>query len=279
MKTTFYSPQNKNLLSRLVQEIFLGFKEGRELAYRLFIRDLKGGYKKSFLGIVWLFIPPLFTAGIWIFLNGQNVVSIQGAPMDYAAFTLCGTILWSFFAEALNKPIQRYQGAMSMMSKLNFPREALILASIYDQLFSLLLKLLVLVPILWILGYPPSGTWIFGLIGILGLLITGISIGLMMAPLGLLYNDIGKALPLILPFAMYLSPVIYPLREGGNFLKLQALNPVTPFLEFSRSSLGGYSFNLSHELILWSGVVVFLFFFSLLLVKIAMPIIVERNGS
>ncbi|MFC3415156.1 ABC transporter permease [Algoriphagus hitonicola] len=279
MKTTIYSPQNNYVLSTLVREIFLGFKEGRELAYRLFIRDLRAGYKRSFLGIFWLFIPPFFTAGIWIFLNDQQVVSIQGAPMDYAAFTLCGTILWSFFAEALNKPIQRYQSAMGMMSKLNFPRESLVLAAVYDQLFSLILKLIVLVPILWILGYPPNLNWLIGFLGIFGLLIAGISIGLMLSPIGLLYGDIGKALPMILPFVMYLSPVIYPLRDGGKLAILQGINPVTPFLEMARSSLGGYEFTLWQPLLIWTGVLVGLLLFSLLVVKIAMPMIVERSGS
>ncbi|WP_332913965.1 ABC transporter permease [Algoriphagus boritolerans] len=168
-----------------------------------------------------------------------------------------------FFAEALNKPIQRFQGAMSMMSKLNFPREALILASIYDQLFSLFLKLLALIPLLWVLGYPPTFDWIFAFIGIFGLLMTGISLGLLLSPLGLLYNDIGKGLPLILPFAMYLSPVIYPLREGGKLALLQDYNPVTPFLEFTRSNLGGYDFTLIGPMYIWSGIVfiVFVFFF------------------
>jgi lipopolysaccharide transport system permease protein len=279
MKTTVYSPQNKYLFSKLVQEIFMGFKEGKELAFRLFIRDLRAGYKRSFLGVFWLFVPPFFTAGIWIFLNDQNVVSIQGAPMDYAAFTLCGTILWSFFAEALNRPLQRYQSAMGMMSKLNFPRESLVLAAVYDQLFSLVLKVVVLVPILWTLGYPPSWDWIIGFLGILGLLIAGMSIGLILSPLGLLYGDIGKALPMVLPFVMYLSPVIYPLREGGKLAILQGINPVTPFLEIARSSLGGYEFTLWQSLWIWSFVLIVLLLSSLLVVKIAMPMIVERSGT
>ncbi len=279
MKTTVYGPQNKYLLSKLIQEVYAGFKEGRELAFRLFIRDLKGGYKRSFLGLFWLFIPPFFVAAIWIFLNEQNVVSIEGAPMDYAAFTLCGTILWSLFAEALNKPIQRFQSAMGMMSKLNFPRESLVLAAVYDQLFSLVLKLIVLLPVLWSLGYPPTWNWVIGLMGIVGLLIAGISIGLLLSPLGLLYGDIGKALPLILPFAMYLSPVIYPLREGGKMAFLQGINPVTPFLEIARSAFGSYEFTLWQPLWVWSILLIALLLLSLLVMKIAMPIIVERSGS
>ncbi len=279
MKTVIYTNQNKFSILELFREIVLGFKDGRELAWRLFIRDLRAGYKKSLLGIFWLFIPPFFTAGIWIFLNDQNVIAIADTPMKYAAFTICGTILWSFFAEALNKPIQRFQGAMNMMSKLNFPRESLILAAIYDQLFSLMLKLLALIPILFTMGYYPNLNWLVSIFGVFGLLLTGISIGLILTPLGLLYNDLGKAIPILLPFVMYLSPVIYPLREGGDLAFLQNFNPVTPFLELSRSSLGGYGFELWQPLLVWSGVLLIALVLSLLAVKIAMPIIVERSGS
>lgn len=279
MKITVYSSQNSFSLPQLFKEIVLGFLEGRELAWRLFVRDIKASYKKSFLGILWIFIPPLLTAGIWIFLNGQEIVSIDNTPMKYPAFVLAGTILWSFFAEAMVKPIQRFQGAMSMMSKLNFPRESLILASVYDQLFSLSAKLLILIPVLAFYGYFPDWTWLASIIGIFGLLIVGIAIGLFLSPMGLLYNDIGKAIPMVLPFVMYLSPVIYPLRASGKFAFLQGINPVTPFLELSRSGLGGYEFTLFTPLWIWSILIGVLLLFSLVVIKISLPIVVERNGS
>lgn len=166
-----------------------------------------------------------------------------------------------------------------MMSKLNFPREAIFLAAVYDMIFSFLLKLLILVPVLWVLGYPPAIYWFPALYGIIGLVILGLTLGLLLSPLGLLYGDVGKALPLFLPFAMYLSPVIYPLREGGALSVLQGINPVTPFLELSRSSLGGYEFTLDFPLMIWSIVVLFGLIFSLVAIKVALPIIVERNGS
>lgn len=214
-----------------------------------------------------------------MFLNSQDIVSISETPMDYAAFVLCGSLLWSLFAEAMNKPLQRYQGAMSMMNKLNFPREAIFLAAVYDMIFSFFLKLIILVPVLWVLGYPPSLNWFIALYGIVGLVIIGLTLGLIISPLGLLYGDIGKALPLILPFAMYLTPVIYPLREGGALSELQGFNPVTPFLELARSSMGGYGFSLGFPLLVWSILILFGLIFSFVAIKVALPIIVERSGS
>lgn len=279
MQIRKYSPRNDQKLIPLFKEIFQGFIEGSDLGWRLFIRDFKASYRKSYLGIFWTFLPPLATAGVWIFLNNEQVIKFQNAPMEYTAFVLCGTILWSLFAEAINKPMQRYQGAMGMMSKLNFPRESLILASFYDLIYSLVLKLIVLIPILWILGYPPSFNFFLVIPAILGLLFMGISLGILLSPLGLLYNDIGRALPIVLPFLMYFCPVIYPLGKGQMSKKLQMLNPVTPFLENARSLMGGYGFEMQSELIVWSVFSLVFFLLGLLVIKISLPIIVERSGG
>src|SRR6267154_3692991 len=111
METRVYAPQGTEGFIKLVAGVFKGFIEGRELAWRLFRRDLKVSYTRSALGIVWVFLPPLATAFIWIFLNSRRVVTFQNAPMSYNAFVVCGTMLWSLFAEAIAKPIQRYQNA------------------------------------------------------------------------------------------------------------------------------------------------------------------------
>jgi lipopolysaccharide transport system permease protein len=274
-----YTPRRQESFWKLFQEIGSGFLEGRELAWRLFVRDLKVSYSKSFLGIFWLFLPPLATAGIWIFLNNQDVVAIKDTPMAYAGFTMIGTMLWSMFAESITKPMQRYQSAMGMMVKLNFPREALVLAAVFDLIFSFFLKFIILIPVLWILGYPPTLSFIPAVLVVIGLMIAGLSIGLFLSPVGLLYGDIGKALPLILPFAMYLTPVIYPLREGGKLAELQGINPVTPFLERARSLMGGYGFDMNSELIIWGFVVMVLLLLGLVTIKIALPVIIERSGS
>jgi lipopolysaccharide transport system permease protein len=279
MEVKIYTPRREESFFKLFKEIFVGFVEGRELAWRLFVRDMQAGYRKSFLGFFWIFLPPFATAGVWIFLSSQRVVSIQETPMVYAGFTLCGTLLWSLFAEALTKPMARFQGAMNMMSKLNFPREAIILASVYDLVFSFVLRLVILIPVLWVLGYAPTIYFLPALLVVFALALGGLAIGIFLSPLGLLYTDIGKGLPIILPFAMYLTPVIYPMRAGGYLSVMQGFNPVTPFLERARSWFGGYEFVMHSELMWWSILLCVLMLAGLLALKIALPVIVERSGS
>ena len=279
MQVKHYSPSNRKTFFQILREIATGFVEGHELARRLFIRDIKASYRKSYLGFFWMLLPPLATAGVWIFLNEKKIITVQETPMNYTAYVLCGTILWALFAEAISKPMQRYQNAMGMMSKLNFPREAMILTSFYDLIYSLLLKLIILIPILWYLGYPPGINFLLVIPSILLLLFVGISLGVLICPLGLLYNDVGRALPMALPFLMYFSPVIYPIQENKDFPILKYLNPVTPFLENTRSLMGGYEFGLQLQLVMWTLITAFLFLLGLIVIKISLPIIVERSGG
>jgi len=279
MPTQFYTPYHNQSLLNTLKDIFNGFISGKDLAYRLFIRDFKASFEKSILGIFWVFLPPILTAGLWIFLNNQKIISVADTPIIYPAFSLCGTLMWAVFAESLNKPLQRYKSAMSMMVKLNFPREAILLAAIYDLFVSLGLKLIVLIPILWLLGYPPTLHWLYVLPSIFGLMLMGISIGLLLVPFGLLYNDISNMIILGLPFAMYLTPVVYPIAKGGILGSIQKINPVTPWLERIRSLLGGYSFDLYAPMFIWLMVSVFILFIGLIAIRIALPVIIERSGS
>jgi lipopolysaccharide transport system permease protein len=279
MPTKIYTPyHNQSFLSTL-KDIFRGFVTGKDLAYRLFIRDFKASFEKSILGIFWVFLPPVLTAGIWIFLNNQKIISIADTPMIYPAFSLCGSLMWAVFAESLTKPLQRYKSSMSMMVKLNFPREAVLLAAIYDLFVSLGLKLLVLIPILWFMGYPPTLDWIYLIPSLLGLMLMGISLGLLLVPFGLLYNDISNMITLGLPFAMYLTPVVYPIAKGGILGTIQTINPVTPWLERIRSLFGGYTFDLYAPMFIWHFIGVFILLIGLIAFRIALPIIIERSGS
>ena len=65
-------------------------------------------------------------------------------------------------------------------------------------------------------------------VGLLSLVLTGTAVGLLLTPLGVLYGDIGRGIPLITQFLMYLSPVVFPLASTGWTAQLMRLNPLTP---------------------------------------------------
>jgi lipopolysaccharide transport system permease protein len=279
MDVKIYKSSNNQSLKGLLGSIFKGMADGQLLAYRLFRRDLKASFEASILGLTWLFIPALAAAGIWILLNQQRVISVSSGQMVYPAYVLIGTTMWNIFAEALNKPVQRYKLAMSMMVKLNFPREALFLASFYDMVFSVLIKLLVLLPLLLFIGLEPNWYWLMTVLISFGVVFTGLALGLFISPIGLLFNDVSRGINVVLPFIMFLTPVVYSIPEGSFMHKAQAFNPITPWIELCRSSIGNYAFEMTTPLLVWTLISAAVLFLGLVVMRIALPIIVERSGT
>ncbi len=108
----------------LVQELLHDIARGRELGWRLFLRNLQSQYRQTLLGYFWAIMPPLVTTLVWVGLRSFDVVSFSAAPgVPYAAYVLSGTILWQTFLNSLSSPLTSIAGARDMLIKLNFPRE------------------------------------------------------------------------------------------------------------------------------------------------------------
>ena len=150
LKETIYSPKSEiGNFSVLLASIFKSFKEGEGLARQLFVRNKKAMYRQSIFGLLWAFLPPIATASIWIFLRGQKVVNFGATDIPYPVYVFSGIMLWQIFVESVQIPLKTIQSSKSILVKLNFPREALLLASFYEILFNAGVKLIILAAFLF----------------------------------------------------------------------------------------------------------------------------------
>jgi lipopolysaccharide transport system permease protein len=264
----------------LVQELWSDIVRGRELGWRLFVRNLQSQYRQTLLGYFWAIMPPLITTLVWVGLRSINVVSFTAAPgVPYAAYVLTGTILWQTFLNSLTSPLTAIEGAKDMLAKLNFPREALLLAGLGQMLFNLLIQLILLCILLLVQRVPLPPTAPLFFVGLFLLITLGHGLGLLITPLGLLYTDIPKAIQAFAPFAMLLTPVLYAPPTQGRLVLLNYLNPVAPVLVVTRDWLliGHTDFLGGFLVFSIAGLVATML--GLILVRIAMPFLIERMGS
>jgi len=127
----------------------------------------------------------------------------------------------------------------ALLAKIKFPREALIVSGVYQTLFNAAIKLGILLLVLPFLGVHPGWGGLLIPVGLLSLVLTGTAVGLMITSLGVLYGDIGRGIPLITQFLMYLSPVVFPLATTGWTATLMRLNPLTPLILNARAWFTG----------------------------------------
>ena len=270
---------NRSLFMHL-GDILRELPRAHELGWRLFKRNLTALYRQSFLGFGWALLPPLATAALWIFLRGSNVVTLEDAGVPYPVFVLTGAMLWQIFSESILAPLNQVVQNKAMISKINIPREGLLLSGAYELVFNILVKCLLLAVVFIFFRQPVDLAGLFFVpAGIFAIGLAGFSIGLGLAPMGMLYQDIGRGITILMPFLMYLTPVVYPIPQDGSFATLMRLNPLSILITQTRNGftaqplgdLGGFFVTLL--------VFAALFFAALVTYRLSMPMIIERIGS
>ena len=280
MQVHVYSAQRKTgpigVLSAIVRE----FPAAHALGFRLASRNIRSRYRQSLLGVLWAFLPPLATAVIWIFLNQIKVVQFASYGVPYPVFVITGTMLWSIFTASVLTPMSTMQTNRAILVKINFPREALLVSAFYEILFSAMISVIIIFIELLIFRIDLSLSCLLFFPGIFLLMLIGVSFGLLLVPVSLLYKDVQYVLPTLLQFCMYLTPVLYakPIFTGiANILKY---NPMAAVLVSSRSWLLGLpEASSALTLGLIAGACFVLLLLGILLQRLTIGIVIERMGN
>ena len=277
---TVYTPESPlRHPTRLLRGMFSDLLASRELAWRLFVRDTSAQYRKSILGYIWAFLPPLVTSLPFIFLNSQGVVSMGETPIPYAAYAMVGTIIWQVFVDALNSPLRTVTAAKPMLARINFPREAILLSGLGQVLLNFLIRLVLLVIVFeWYEISPPS-TAVLSFLGILALIIFGFVLGIMLTPIGVLFSDVQQALPVFTLFLLFITPVLYAPPTTGFAAQVAGLNPLTPLVLATRDwlTLGTTVYVLPFVIV--STAALTLLFLGWMIYRLALPHLIVRIGN
>jgi lipopolysaccharide transport system permease protein len=219
---------------QLLQDMKRDLLGSRELAWQLCVRDISAKYRQSILGIAWAILPPVVMALGFTLAKSSGVVNIGAVNLPYPAYIMFSMTLWQTFVEALNGPIQAVGSAKGMMAKISFPREALILAKLGEVFFNFGIKLVLLIGLFLWFKIPVTWSILIAPVALIHLVILGTFIGLLLTPIGVLFQDFSLGLTLITGFWLFLTPVVYPVPSGGLFGTIVRLNPVTPLLVTTR---------------------------------------------
>ncbi len=278
-ETKIYQKENKLHIWKLVKESVSDIYGSRFLSYQLAKRDIQSQYRQSYLGIIWAFVTPLATAFVWIFLNNSGTVRVTDTGIPYPVYAFSGTLLWSIITESINSPMISTNSARSILSKINFPKEALIVSGVYKLLFNSSIKIVLLLVFIFVYGVGFHWSLLLFPLVILGGVLFGTTLGLFITPIGMLYKDIGRMISFGLGFLMYITPVVYSIPESGLMKTLMELNPFTPIILTARDlAVGMPPMYLTYFLIVIACCVP-LFFIALLFYRISIPILVERMNA
>ena len=71
--------------------------EAREVLYRFGARDITLRYRQTALGVVWVVLQPLLTAGVFTLVFGR-VANLPSGGVPYFIFSFAGLLAWNIFS-------------------------------------------------------------------------------------------------------------------------------------------------------------------------------------
>lgn len=181
----------------------------RELISALVWKNIVIRYKQAYLGILWAVLKPVMLMLVFTLVKG--FVGIETGGLPYPLITFAALIPWVFFQESVAEGVNSVTTNVSLIKKIYFPREVFPLTAMFTKLVELIISFGILAAMMIYYQVMPSiyALWLPAFI--LYAMIVALTISFFGAAVNVYYRDIGQAIPILMSFLMYGSPVIYPL--------------------------------------------------------------------
>jgi lipopolysaccharide transport system permease protein len=224
------------------QAIAASFWRNRSLIGLLAKREAVGRYQGSILGLLWSFFHPLLMLTVYTFVFSIVFKARWNAGSEsrtvYALVLFSGLMVFSLFAECLNRAPTLIVANVNYVKKVIFPLEILPWVALGSALFHMIVSLIVWMGFyLIIFGVPHVTALLFPLV-LLPLLLMVIGLSWLLASLGVYIRDVSQIVGVVTSVMMFLTPIFYPLSALPERLRpwLYA-NPLTLVVEQTRDVL------------------------------------------
>jgi homopolymeric O-antigen transport system permease protein len=254
-----------------------GVVNSRELIWQLFKRDFFANYKQSYLGIVWVFIAPVVGIVSWVFLNATGVLSPGDVGVPYPVYVLIGSTVWGLFMSFYSNTSKSLSEYKTLIQQINFPHEALVLKQMAQTVAAFVINMGLILVVLIVFKVLPSWKIVLFPLTVVPLMLVGSGIGMVVAVVSAVANDLEKAATALLGFVMYITPVIYAPEQKSELIRTVVYwNPLSYLVGGARdiilygriASPAGYAVS--------SGLTVVLFFFTWRLFYLSEHKVAER---
>ncbi len=227
---TIYRPNQRHELGFFKTWVVMAENiiRSRELIWQLFKRDFFAAYKKSFIGITWIFIAPVVGIISWVFLQMTGMLHPGEIGIPYPAYVLIGTSMWGLFMGFYNSARSTLTSGLSLVMQVNYPHEALLFKQTAQHLANFSIGFVMNIAVLVSFGVIPSWKIIFLPLIVLPLFLLGAAIGLIISMIAIVAVDIDRIITMGMGLLMWGTPLIYSDQVESGFVQLIIKwNPLT----------------------------------------------------
>jgi len=201
-----------------------------DLLWLLVKKEITLKYKRTYLGFFWSLLNPLLT-GLVLFVAFS--IFMRFPTENFALFIMAALFPWTWFSTSVTMSTSALTGNISLIKKIIFPKQLLLLATITAQLVNFLFSLPVIVGLAFYYGSPPTLNWLIGipvLVAVQFAVIYGLA--LMVSIANAVFRDLEYLVAVFISLLFWMTPIVYPLDAvPERYQRLLVMNPVTYLMQ------------------------------------------------
>ena len=215
--------------------MFVSSKQYFNLLKSISISEFKLRDQGTVLGFFWALLYPLC---MFLVLHAVFSKWMGSRVENFPSYLLVGIVLWNFFTTSTSNALNIITRKAELVKNINFPKEILVMASVFSVFISFLVELVILLVFLMFLGirYTIFIAYLPFIVIIELFFVMGIS--LLLVPLHVHYRDIERIWSILIMLGFFLTPIFYPLSIiAENKQRLMMINPMLHIITAARDCL------------------------------------------
>jgi len=198
----------------------------------LVAKDFKVRYRNMSLGILWSLVNPLVMMGVLSFVFTVLFPSLE--RRHYPLFVLLGLVPYNFFSLSWVAGTGSVAANANLIKRVPFWRELLPVSVVLGNVLHYVIQMvLLLVAVLWFVGFNLQWVWIPGIIALQVVFVCGLS--LLTSSLDVYHRDVRYVVESATLVMFWLCPVFYGVDQiQEDLVWIYTLNPISAVIYLLR---------------------------------------------
>lgn len=229
------------------------------MIFRVSKYEERATYQSHYLGLLWEVLNPIIQVGIYYLIFGLGFYGgreVEGAP--FIVWMMIGLSVWLFMNAAILGTSNSIFKKMYLISKMNFPVSVLPSVNIASNLTAFFAMFGVTIVVALSQNVMITIKWIQFIYFFICMIAFLFSLGIFSATMTVLIRDYHMVLQSIVRVLLYLSGVIWNIKDANfpsTFKAILELNPIFYIIDgFRNSLLNGdwFWFDYQHMVFFWA---------------------------
>ena len=207
-----------------------------DLAWSLAWHDVSSRYRGSILGPFWITI----SMGLMVVGIGVVYANLFGIALpEFLPLVALGIVFFGTISGTITEGCDTFVHAAGMLSQTSLPMFTFVWRTVFRNVINLAHHLVIVLGVLVYYGYWRHTNVPVAAVGLIFLVLNVSWISMLAGVVSARFRDIPQIITSIMQFAMFVTPVFWPVKRLGKHQFILEMNPFYHMLEAVREPLMG----------------------------------------